>query len=503
MDFKKLNFKKEKNDQNPFAVKDDRTLWEKITDNKKIVMPVVLVAAVALTIVIALNANKRDSAENVDDSAVAAVNEDGNYVVPDVALEKNAYEDVNALMKAYYDAYKAGDMEAIKSIYTGLESTEELKLQEVSKNIVEIPVVDVYTKPGPLEGSYVAYVYNEVLFDGFETALPGMQTMFVCTDENGSLYINGDVVDDRVTEYISNISLQADVVDLNNQVAANYNEIIEANPDLAQFLSDMSANIQVSVGEALAAIESGDPLTTTDEATAEGEATEGESTEVTEGESAEAAEGESTEATEGESTEAAEGESTDAAESETTDENAETTEEETTEESTEESAATTKQIKATDIVNIRSSDSETADKLGKTEVGSVYTQLESLDNGWSKIEYDGGTAYVKSEYFEEVTGDSETTETETTTETEEDTETEETTETEESTTSSNVSSLATGDMRVSATVRLRKSQSTDAEVLAHIYAGETINVIEQYANGWAKVEYNGDTGYIMTEYLTE
>ena len=30
----------------------------------------------------------------------------------------------------------------------------------------------------------------------------------------------------------------------------------------------------------------------------------------------------------------------------------------------------------------------------------------------------------------------------------------------------------------------------------------TVNVIEQYANGWAKVEYNNKTGYIKSEFLT-
>ena len=476
MDFKKTNFTGNRKDQNPFSRQDKRNFWEFISDNKKIVMPVVLILAVALTVGIALNANKRDKSVSGDNDIFTNINEDGSYVIPEVDLEKNAYEDVNALMKTYFDAYATGDMDTIKSIYVGLESTEELRLQEVSQYITGVPTIDVYTKPGPVDGSYVAYAYTEVLFQGYDTPLPGMQTMYVCTDDTGKLYINGDVVDDRVTEYISNISLQADVVDLNNKVAAQYNDIIAANEELATFLSDMSANIQVSVGEALAAIESGEQLPASADAGAEG--------------SDEAAE---------QTTEAGE---------------------------EQEQPANTRKIKAIDAVNVRSSDSETADRIGQIATGDVCTELEALGNGWSKIEYQGGTAYVKSEFFEEVVenddsaaneASSEETAAEDTADAEEttlqetaaeeipteETPTEETDQAAEETssTSSGVDIYAKGKMTVSETVRLRKAQSTEAESLANIYPGEKINVVEQYANGWAKVEYNGDTGYIKSEYL--
>ncbi|SEM08476.1 Uncharacterized conserved protein YgiM, contains N-terminal SH3 domain, DUF1202 family [Butyrivibrio sp. ob235] len=487
MNFKGMNFnKKSSKPENPFAAMDKRNFWEFISDNKKLVMPLVLVVAVIITIVIALKANNRVVPTEAEDAQVT-IDENGSYIVPEVDLEKNAHEDVNALMSTYFNAYAAGDMETIKSVYTGLESTEELRLKEVSKYITGIPTVDVYTKPGPVDGSYVAYVYTEVLFDGYDTALPGMQTMFVCTDENGKLYINGDVVDDKVTEYISNISLQADVVDLNNTVADDYNKIIASNEALATFLSDMSASIQVSVGEALAAIESGD--------TSMLEAANQENPEGAEA-AAENPEGETAEGTEaGEATEGAE-----AAPAEQ-------------EQPAEEQQQVVKKIKATDVINIRSSDSETADKIGKTEKGQEFTQLEALANGWSKIEYNGGTAYVKTEYFEEVTEDQAATDTQTEENTETQTEekkeeqTEEKTEEkkeekqEEQTESASVSVYDKGKMQVSEAVKLRKGQGTDTDIVTTIYAGDFVDVKEQYANGWAKVEYNGKSGYVKSEFL--
>ena len=56
-------------------------------------------------------------------------------------------------------------------------------------------------------------------------------------------------------------------------------------------------------------------------------------------------------------------------------------------------------------------------------------------------------------------------------------------------------------MQVSEAIKLRKGQSTDTEAITTIYANDIVDVKEQYASGWAKVEYNGKTGYIKSEFL--
>ena len=58
-------------------------------------------------------------------------------------------------------------------------------------------------------------------------------------------------------------------------------------------------------------------------------------------------------------------------------------------------------------------------------------------------------------------------------------------------------------MTVNDTVRLRKGQGTDSAILTNIFAGSTVNVLEQYSNGWAKVEYDGQTGYIKSEFIDQ
>ncbi|MBR1893305.1 MAG: SH3 domain-containing protein [Lachnospiraceae bacterium] len=424
--------RKKKNDINSWR-NNKKDFFAILGDNKKFLMPVILVLAVALTVGIALSANHRaaEMAKAPSDADAAAT-----YEAVNVPMEENAYPEVNALIDTYYKALADGDADVLKSIYIGLDETEVLKAVAASEYIEQYENITVYTKPGPVEGSYIAYIYNEVKLYDYEKAVPGFDTCYVCTNEDGTLFINGDVADANEIEYIKNMDVQGDVIDLNNKVASSYNEMVNADEKLAELLTKMRSDIQVAVGEALASSESSA--------------------------------------------------SADAATTEISEEEEEPEETETT--------TTIHTIRATDVVNIRSSDSETADILDKTTIDQEFTQLEALANGWSKIEYNGGVANDKTEFFEVVGEEVVEAEAESESETSTDTET-------VAETSSKVTTADTGKMTVTDSVRLRKSQSTDADIITMIYAGSTVNVVEQYANGWAKVEYNGSTGYIKSEFL--
>ncbi len=53
---------------------------------------------------------------------------------------------------------------------------------------------------------------------------------------------------------------------------------------------------------------------------------------------------------------------------------------------------------ATETVNVRSDASSDASKLGSLSRGSSVTRTGACSNGWSRIEYNGSTAYVHSDY---------------------------------------------------------------------------------------------------------
>lgn len=414
----------------------------------RIIMPIVLVICVAVTVVIAVNANKRKTAEE-ETAEMAEENnlaDDTSAEVPVVPLEQDAVPGINELFSEYYNAMVEGDTDTMSRLVDHLDATEILKAQETSKYIESYPTLTVYTKKGPKEGTYVAYVYAEVKFHDYDKPIPGMRTYYVCTDENGEFYLNEDGEEDEsVISYIRELNLQDDVIDLNNKAAVAYNDMLAADDEMADFILDLNSEIEKNVGEALAR-ESGSGTPEQSGESENGEATE-----------------------EGQEQETAEGEP---------------------------SLVVTK-VKAKDVVNIRTSDSETADKLGKAAVGDEFTLLEEKGNGWSKISYEGKDAYIKSEFLEP----SETRQADAGGGAEEPDATETESDTAQADNSSDSSTSSSGTVTVKENVRVRASASESGEKLGTAYVGEKLELLMKQADGWTRVKYNGKTAYVKSDYV--
>ena len=396
----------------------------------KIVLPVILVICVGLTIVIAINANKRKVEQ--EESAVSQENgteADGALEeVPLVPLEKDTVPGINEFFETYYKAVVDGDTETMGNMLYYMDATEKLRAAETSK-YTESASIEVYTKTGPNEGTYIAYVSTEIKFYDYDKPLPGMNTYYVCTKEDGSFYINQDgELNDNERRYIREVQLQDDVIDLNNKVTAAYNDMVVADSTLADFLLELNDEIGKNVGETLARAEGTEQIDS-----GEGDAEEG-------------------------------------AEGEETDDNPSL-----------ETVVT--EVKTTDVVNIRTSDSETADKLGKAAIGDTFKLLEERGNGWSKVEYNGGEAFIKSDFLEPSM-----------------TEVRDAASAEEANTDE-TSAATSGTVTVKENVRIRSGASETSEKIATAYKGDKLEVIMKQADGWTKIKYNGKTAYVKSDYV--
>ena len=410
----------------------------------KIVLPVILVICVGLTIVIAIKANKRKV--ELEESVVSAENGEGAdealEEIPLVPLEKDAVPGMKEFFETYYKAVMDGDTETMGNMLYYLDATEKLRAAETSK-YTESASIEVYTKEGPNEGTYIAYVHSELKFYDYDRPLPGLRSYYVCTKEDGSFYINEDYeLSESERRYMLEVQVQDDVIDLNNKVAAAYNDMVVGDSTLADFLVELDEEINKNVGETLARVAGTEQI-----ASGEGDAKEG------------------------------------------------SEEEETPEEENASSETVVTEVKTTDVVNIRTSDSETADKLGKAAVGDTFKLLETKGNGWSKVEYNGGEAYIKSDFLEpsktevrDVASVEETEGAETPEELADNNETA-------------ASTTTTGTVTVKENVRIRSGASETSEKLATAYAGDKLEVIMKQADGWTKIKYKGKTAYVKSDYV--
>ena len=389
--------------------------------NGKLVFPVILILAVATTVTLALRAGNVDELGQSQPSTEELPLEASPTPEPemdprDATMEKNTSGELYTLIATYYNAFATGDVDTIKSISTYMEETEEIRIPEMAKYVESYPLIDIYTKPGPRENSYLAYVYFHMTVSGFEEEVPGMDTFYVCTNEDGSLYLNTDeVVPDAELEYIREMNLQDDVVELNNQTNVECNEIFLDNADLFYYVQELVADVKKTTGETLAAQNGG----TAEPAVQEGEA--GSPEESGAGEQPfEAAVPQPTSGT------------------------------------------------ATTTVNVRASDSEQAEKVGKVSGGTEVPIVEQQLNGWTHILYEGKDGYIKSEFLRVAeTADS---------------------------------SQGIGQGTATTNINVRLTPSQDAAKMGILTGGDQVDLLER-ADGWCKVIYDGQVGYVKEEYV--
>lgn len=394
--------------------------------NAKIVMPVILAVCVIITVFISVSANKKEGEqeEDVEVNNIVTNDENGGESddVQEMLLKENDNPEIKELIENYYAAQVEGDIDTVLTLVDVIDDAEALRIEETSKYLEDFPTLDIYTKPGPVENSYLVYISLTEKFKDYEKPIPGMEVQYVCVDDSGRYYISySDNGDESELEYMRVASLQDDVIDLSNKINVEYNNMVAEDEELKQFLADFKAEIEKNVGEVLAQAEESNAL----EAGGEDAEPDGE-----------------------------EGPQT---------------------------VTVVTKVKATDVVNIRSSDSETADKLGKAAIGDEFKLIEKIDNGWSKVEYEGKPAYIKSMYLEdvefmeaEVGGESDT---------------------------QVDSDAVTGTVTATANVRIRSEASETSEKLGLAYEGQKLDLIAHQDNGWTKIRYNGHAAYVKSDYV--
>ena len=400
-------------------------IYDYIVKHCKIVFPIVLIVVIAVTVVIALGAKHRaekDSSNSAENSLTGEDEGEGNLsgVVENVPLTPNEEGDLYTLVATYLNAMALGDTDTLVNIFDHLPENNIFKIEEMAKYIDYYSTIEIYTKDGLNDDSTVVYVFYKIVFVNHEGAeLPGYETLYACRNEQGELYIKAE---DNLTEeekvYIKTVTMQDDVVEFNNRVTKEYNDLIAENPELLRYLDELGAEVDVAVGVRVAQSQTAN-------------------TDVPD----------------------------DPEQSDVQNNGNQNAPEQTEPEETGPQYAT-----ATTTVNVRSSDSEQADKLGKVSGGTTVEVQEVRVNGWTKIVYQGKDGFIKSEYLQmqESAAGTET----------------------------------IGTVTATTNINVRTSPSETADRLGVLAGGETVDLIV-IENGWCKIKYDGRIAYVKADYVQQ
>ncbi|MCR5507587.1 MAG: SH3 domain-containing protein [Lachnospiraceae bacterium] len=339
--------------------------------------------------------------------------------VPKDKYEENAYPEVTRLMESYYSAVMDGKADAAAALCDVLPDQERYRIEEMAKYYQSFSDFNVYTKKGYKPDSYVVIVTFDITFVGVSTPAPSLESTYVCTNESGSLYINKSELTDDEQAYFLEMSSQSDVEELTNKISVKYNEALESDPQLAAMLKQIETDVNAAVKARLTQEQQAKQQ---EEADKEAEAQRAEQ-----------------------------------------DANAVT-------------------VRAKEVVNIRASASKDSDSLGKAQIGDTYKRYEEMENGWSKIDYNGKEAYIKSEYLEVVQSSSSSSSSG------------------DSGSDSSSESVSGGKVTVKENVNVREGASETAKKLGVAYQGEKFDLIEK-SNGWCKIKYNGKEAYVKADFV--
>lgn len=391
-----------------------------IIKHSKVVLPAVVVVAVAVTVSVSLSMNNRHREEQQNAESAAAVSSEiaTEPTTEDVPLVANEEGAVYTLVATYYNAMATGDETTLRSVCDEISDKDMYRYLELAQYIDYYPTLEIYTKTGPEEGSVIAYVYYKIAFVGHEEEVPGYQALYICTNDQGEMYIKRGENSEEVNDYIKTLSTQDDVVEFNNKITVEYNELMVDHPEVLQYISELDSQVSIAVGEKLANQVAGDQNTDT---SAEG------------------------------GDQAADGQDTSA---------------EGTEQPVEEQGP--QYVTTTTTVNVRSSDSEQADKLGKVAGGTKLQVLEQRANGWTKVDYEGKEGYIKTEFLqlaESVAG-----------------------------------AETIGTVTATTNINVRASASETADRLGVLSGGDSAELVGTEGD-WSKIRYNGQIGYVKSEYV--
>lgn len=294
-----------------------------VINGLKILLPVLACVIVIAVIFSYLGKQKEPPAETVNVNPSTNVTTEIPALKED-PLAENAHANVNELMSKFYKALADGDLETVRAIKDYSSDKDLITYEKKSEFIEGYDDIKCYTKSGMEENSYFVYVTYAVKIKDIATKAPGLNAFYVYTTEDGNLKIDGDT-EENIKAAFKLVTSQDDVVDLYNKIDVNYKEAIASDETLDQFMEALPATIKTSVGEALAQLEAQEetetPETQVDVPPVETEApTESEEPPL-------------------------------------------------------QNQVVNQIVKTTSTVNVRSSDSEEADKIGKAETGTQLTRI--------------------------------------------------------------------------------------------------------------------------------
>ena len=369
-------------------------------------------------------------------------------------LKKDADPELVELIKNYYTAYAAGDMESLEPLAQPLSDNEKSYIGTFSDYYESFDNIVCYSMPGATDDSYLVSVCYDLKFYEVDTPAPGMDFFYVERDGKGNLYINNvyssynfnfldEELDANLYSLILNYEKSDDVVALQQQVQAKYDEAVASDEKLANMVGGTLRSAMTKWRDSVAATQDTEDATDVTPATTE-------------------------ETQKTENTESKDDSKKDSKDNTESKDDSKKDDKKADDNKSDDSKKESGTVKTKDICRVRAKASTDSEMIGTVNKGVKLKKI-GTEGDWTKVKFQGQTGYIKTEFLKKVS-------------------------------SKSSDSSATGMVKTKDICNVRAKASADAELLGKVDIGVKLKKLGT-SGEWTKVKFQGQTGYIKSSLL--
>ncbi len=186
---------------------------------------VIILVAAALIVAVIVITSRKGNKDHQEIQMVVDVTENQNNNNNQIqSLEKDGVPAVKELVQKYFDAVKNADVKQLTQIVSQETPFSEAALKKQCEYVESYENIVCYTVPGIADNTYIAYVYYEIKFIGIDTQAPSMIRLYICQNEDGSLYIDKNAKDGEIAAYLQEVAGWESVRELVANVNTRYQE---------------------------------------------------------------------------------------------------------------------------------------------------------------------------------------------------------------------------------------------------------------------------------------
>ncbi|MBQ6441812.1 MAG: SH3 domain-containing protein [Lachnospiraceae bacterium] len=178
------------------------------------------------------------------------------------AYQVDVDEQINELIRNYYTYYANGDITNLETVATPISDGEKSFIQMYSNYVDSYDNLACYTKSGLSEDAYLVSVYLEIKFNGVETPAPGLDFFYVEKNADGNYCINNlysqynsltkeQPTDPAIDALIQSFETQEDVLALQSDVQMQYETAISSDPNLDTLINTTIADAYATWAKSL------------------------------------------------------------------------------------------------------------------------------------------------------------------------------------------------------------------------------------------------------------